>query len=150
MDLTLLSDNLNSDKGTTLGVGGHAHRYTFIYESFFAQLRDKKLNILEIGIQKGPSLKMWEQYFPHATIVGIDINPVCEVLVFERSKVEIGDATDSDFLSKIIKKNFTGPIDIIIDDGSHVLEDQIKTLLILFPYLKEDGLYFVEDICASR
>ena len=36
--------------------------------------------------------------------------------------------------------------DIIIDDGWHWDEAQRKTLVNFFPYLKEGGIYIIEDI----
>ncbi len=36
--------------------------------------------------------------------------------------------------------------DIIIDDGSHADSDQWKSLGNFFPYLKEGGIYVIEDI----
>ena len=52
--------------------------YFPIYEKHFEPIRNKPIKILEIGILNGGSLEMWRYYFPEATIVGIDINPVCK------------------------------------------------------------------------
>lgn len=150
MDLTTLANTYNSDKGDVLGEFGHAHRYAHIYEKFFSSLREKEINLIEIGVHSGVSLKLWETYFPKANILGIDINPDCAKYASNRSKIEIGDASDPDFLLRAINKHFSNPIDIIIDDGSHQVKHQIIGIIALFPYLAENGLYFIEDICASR
>jgi demethylmacrocin O-methyltransferase len=39
-----------------------------------------------------------------------------------------------------------GPFDIIIDDGSHVNGHVIETFKIMFPKLKDGGVYVIEDI----
>ena len=44
-----------------------------IYEIFFKNLRDKEINILEIGVDNGDSLRLWRDYFSKAKICGIDI-----------------------------------------------------------------------------
>lgn len=67
------------------------HNYTEKYERFFHPWKHRKLNILEIGIYEGASLKMWEAYFPNAQIWGMDINPQCKNIESPRIKVLIGD-----------------------------------------------------------
>jgi hypothetical protein len=42
-----------------------------------------------------------------------------------------------------------GQFDIIIDDGSHTSSDIILAFCRLFPYLKTDGLYIIEDLHCS-
>ena len=44
-----------------------------IYSNYFKDYKDKEINILEIGIDKGESLKIWRKYFTRAKICGIDI-----------------------------------------------------------------------------
>ncbi len=36
--------------------------------------------------------------------------------------------------------------DIIIDDGSHILQDQIKTFHLLKKLMKKNGIYVIEDV----
>ena len=48
--------------------------YLDIYENYLDKfLSNERLNLLEIGILGGSSLKMWREYFPKATILGADI-----------------------------------------------------------------------------
>ena len=93
---------------------------------------------------------MWEAYFPKAEIVGIENLPDIVEEEFDRAQVIIGDATDAKLLKEVANKFKGAKIDIIIDDASHVLEQQIASFEALFPHLEEGGLYFVEDVCCSR
>ena len=49
------------------------------------------------------------------------------------SRVFIGEQHDSRFLDSIVAE--TGPLDVVIDDGSHRAGDQIASLLRLWPRL---------------
>jgi hypothetical protein len=69
------------------------HNYTKRYHQYFADLRDKPLRILEIGIQNGYSLKTWKQYFPNALVFGIDIVD-CIQMTEERITILQGSQTD--------------------------------------------------------
>ena len=51
------------------------------------------------------------------------------------------------FLTSVVDE--IGPLDIIIDDGSHLNEHVIRTFEILFPLLNEGGIYAVEDLQTS-
>jgi len=121
--------------------------YFPIYEKHFAPIRNKPIKILEIGILNGGSLEMWRYYFPEATIVGIDINPLCKEHEQEGINVRIGDQTDEKFLQSLIDE--FGTFDLIIDDGSHHVAHVNKTFQFLFPKLADDGIYFIEDTHAA-
>jgi len=121
--------------------------YFPIYEKHFTPIRNKPIKILEIGILNGGSLEMWRYYFPEATIVGIDINPLCKEHEQERINVRIGDQTDEKFLQSLIDE--FGTFDLIIDDGSHHVAHVNKTFQFLFPKLADDGIYFIEDTHAA-
>jgi len=121
--------------------------YFPIYEKHFTPIRNKPIKILEIGILNGGSLEMWRYYFPEATIVGIDINPLCKEHEQEGINIRIGDQTDEKFLQSLIDE--FGTFDLIIDDGSHHVAHVNKTFQFLFPKLADDGIYFIEDTHAA-
>lgn len=123
------------------------HNYCVKYEKYFPFDRSDNLKILEIGVEKGSSLKMWRDYFFNSEIIGIDFIKECKKYEEDRIKIEIGNQTDEKFLNEIIKKykNF----DLIIDDGSHNNNDVIKSFEILFPFIKSQGIYIIEDSCTS-
>jgi len=121
--------------------------YFPIYEKHFTPIRNKPIKILEIGILNGGSLEMWRYYFPEATIVGIDINPLCKEHEQEGINIRIGDQTDEKFLQSLIDE--FGTFDLIIDDGSHHVAHVNKTFQFLFPKLADEGIYFIEDTHAA-
>jgi len=122
--------------------------YFEVYNSFFRNLKQERINILEIGVYQGGSLKMWKSYFKAGTnIFGIDINPECKKLEEENISIYIGDQSSRQSL-EIIKDKLP-LMDIIIDDGGHFMDQQINTFEVFFPLLKEKGLYIVEDLHTS-
>ena len=61
-----------------------------------------------------------------------------------RIKIFQGSQVDVDFLNKLT--GMVGKFDIIIDDGSHIVNHMLLTFKTLSKYLKVDGLYIIEDI----
>ena len=116
-----------------------------IYSNYFKDYKDKEINILEIGIDKGESLKIWRKYFTRAKICGIDIIDI----KFQIEGVDLikADQTDEKTLKEICDK-YKG-FDIIIDDGGHHSKQIVTSLNFLFDYLKDNGLYIVEDLQTS-
>jgi len=135
------------DKGTE---AGPRHGYTHFYDQLFTPIRDKELLILEIGVSGGGSLNLWYNYFPNATIIGLDINDE-SYLNNDRCKVYQLDQSDDNQLENFVQQCiYSGyEFDIIIDDGSHHMRDQQKTLAYLFPLLKSKGIYIIEDLHTS-
>jgi hypothetical protein len=145
-----LAGCFGTDKGAVPGDFGHPHHYTEVYERFLEPLRDRPLRLLEIGVWKGASLRVWEDYFPNATIIGIENLADIVEGKFERATVMIGDATNTAFMDSVVDRFVGGEVDVVIDDGSHILDQQITCLEHLMPRLAEGGLYFIEDIACSR
>jgi predicted O-methyltransferase YrrM len=119
--------------------------YLAIYEA--ALTRTERM--LEIGVDRGGSLRMWREYMPNATIVGLDINPkAAQHDDPERHiHVRIGDQTDIRFLESVFDE--FGPFDTVLDDGGHTPKQMIGSFQYLFPRLKPGGVYIVEDVCAN-
>ncbi len=144
-DLDKLAKKYGTDK-CTQKVGSLSPKgYTAQYYRYLSHLRDAPIKLLEIGIAKGASLKMWEDFFPNAEIYGIDILPECKQYETQQTKVFIGDQTDRGFLDSVVKA-INGPIDIVIDDGGHKMSQHSVSLEVLFPCLKNGGLYVIEDL----
>lgn len=122
--------------------------YFEIYDHHFSRYRDKPVNILEIGIFHGGSIQLWKDYFgPQATIYAVDVDPRCKQFEEENVRVFIGDQADRDFLRKL-KEEIPRP-DILIDDGGHLMHQQITTFEELYPFVADDGIYLCEDIHTS-
>jgi hypothetical protein len=111
--------------------------YFPIYEKHFERFRGKSPRVLEIGIDHGGSLQLWKRYFGHgADIHGVDISLDAG---FEEPQITTHcgiDQKDKDLAS-------LGPFDIVIDDGSHVREDQEVSFANLWP--RCTGVYLIED-----
>ena len=116
-----------------------------IYENYFDKLKKKKINILEIGVDKGNSLKIWKDYFIKGTIVGIDLKRYD--FKVKRIYTHTGSQSDEKFLKSII--NIYKKFHIIIDDGSHFSKDIIFSFNYLFPHLVDKGFYIIEDLQTS-
>ncbi|MDB4330363.1 class I SAM-dependent methyltransferase [bacterium] len=121
------------------------NNYTHMYEMLFKGMKNDVKKVLEIGVACGGSVKSWRDYFPNATIYGMDINPNCVSFNEERIKVTIGDATDKEVVKKFIAENGSD-FDIIIDDGSHFMTHYVKSFDLLFEHVKSEGLYVFEDL----
>lgn len=123
------------------GDKGTAHSYINHYEIMFKSIRQNYLNILEIGVASGKSVKMWKEYFFNSHIYGVDIEDRTH-LNEQNLTIFHADATSENFKNLINDINF----DIVIDDGSHYLEQQIKSFRIIEPRLNSKAIYVIEDI----
>lgn len=124
------------------GDKGTAHSYLETYGTLFEPIKNFNLNILEIGIMNGHSLRLWRDYFPNSSILGVDIDQKCLQYKEDRVDVMIQDATTEGFANMFQDNHF----DIIIDDGSHFLNHQLASHKFLYPKVKAGGLYIIEDI----
>jgi hypothetical protein len=123
-------------------------QYLEVYERCFTPYRNRPCKILEIGVQNGGSLQLYQKYFPLAEkIVGVDIDPKCKSVESGNIFVEIGSQADRDFLGDVSDTH--GPFDIVIDDGSHIFDHQIASFETLFPLMSPIGVYIVEDTHTS-
>ena len=132
----------------------YGHGYAEFYEKHFSNLRDKKLNILEIGSYSGASAAAFVKYFKNIDIYCLDIN--LTKFLYKSKKIHpFGlDISNKKMIEKFLNKiNFFEDIkkfDIIIDDGSHILSDQLKAINYFFKYLNKDGYYVIEDYRFSE
>jgi len=121
------------------------HHYFDIYDKHFERFRGKKVVVLEIGVHKGGSMEVWRKYFgPHCEIIGIDINPLCKRFENERTKIFIGSQENRNFLRELKKQ--IPRIDVLIDDGGHMMDQLRITFEELFDWVADDGVYLAEDL----
>lgn len=141
-DLVKLALLFESDKWNT-------HWYARHYQHHFGSLRRKPVKLLEIGIggyddprAGGASLRMWKAFFPNGRIYGLDKYDK-SFLKESRIQTFCGDQRDADFLRRMASQ--IGPLDIVVDDGSHINRDVIQSFNVLFPLMADKGIYVVED-----
>ena len=135
-------DEVGRKFGTDKASNGHD--YLRHYEFYFRDVRADLSRIIEIGGLNGASLRMWEEYFPNAEVVCVDINPDVKQFHGGRISVEIGNAGDPEFLKSLRQKYSSA--DIVIDDGSHRWDHQRTAFRWLFPMVSAGGFYVVEDL----
>jgi hypothetical protein len=114
-------------------------------------------SIFEIGIWDGGSSAYWFEYFHPDKLVAVDFIKREDSDYFrayvdgrgiaDRLKTHWGvDQADAERLWEIVDTEFDGdPLDLVIDDGSHLLEETRTTFETLFPRLRKGGLYVIED-----
>lgn len=124
------------------------HHYIPLYDRYFSPWRSRPLRFLEIGVSKGGSLNMWRKFFgPEAVLFGIDINPACAAYDGIAGQVRIGPQADPDFLNRVVAE--MGGVDVVLDDGSHVMEHIRTSFEVLFPQVTPGGIYMVEDLHSA-
>ncbi len=144
-NLDVIAAKHGTDKSTVGTQKLSAKAYTIAYNNYLEPIRNEPVVMLEIGIWKGSSLRMWEEFLPNARLFAIDIDPKCKAHETARSKVFIGDQTDAAFLMRVVEA-VGEPFDCIIDDGGHRMEHHQASLQALWPHLKEGGWYAIEDL----
>jgi hypothetical protein len=123
------------------------HNFAKFYEKNLKKIKNKKINVLELGVWKGASTASFFYYLPNANFISIDRN---FKFIFSSKRINFFfcDTTINDNLKKLteffIKKNVTY-FDLIIDDGSHILSDILKNFIFFFKFLKSKGIYIIED-----
>lgn len=139
-ELTQLFDMFLTDKGS------YCHNFGQFYHQHLDKYRTRAgLNYLELGSLDGASLRTFREYFPLAgRLVGVDISPR---VWFENPTLdihcEVGSQSDVNFLTGVHSRQ--GPFDVVIDDASHVFAHTVRSFEILFPLLRDGGVYIVED-----
>ena len=128
------------------------HSYIELYEQLLAPFVDKAITLVEIGIQYGGSMLLWQDYLPKAEFIFVDnvnsihpkvlnhLDPDRTSILFQDAYNDIG-AEDVSYLAKD-----SGGIDFIIDDGPHTLQSQIDFLRLYLPLLNQGGVALIEDV----
>ena len=155
-DLNFLCEFFNSDKGENFinqyaqpskqdGKKIIAHGYAKIYEKYLKNNKDRISSIIELGSFYGNASAAFFFYFKNAKIYSADINPDMYLYSSKRLKNFFTDTSSRVSIEKnIINQDIE--FDLIIEDASHMLKDQIISLFILFKTLKSGGVFIVEEI----
>ena len=129
------------------------HGYSKFYEDKLKELKDKNLNILEIGSFAGASAAAFVKYFSNVNVFCFDVNISNFDYISKKIHVFGVDINNEKKVNKNLEKIFKDfhikNFDIIIDDGSHSSQDIIKTFILYYNHLNNNGLYIVEDLHCS-
>jgi predicted O-methyltransferase YrrM len=113
-------------------------------------------NVVELGIYDGGSTAFLSLLFAPRRLVAVELQPA-PVEALERFIAERGlgtsvkpyygvDQSDTDRLAEIVTAEFGAePLDLVIDDASHLLEPTSASFNALFPRLRPGGLFVIED-----
>jgi hypothetical protein len=93
----------------------------------------------------GGSLRAWRNFLPQAEVYGLDVAPDTQFADEPRIHTYLCDSTDADQTARFLSQITRQP-DFIVDDGSHDVISQVKTLKNFLPALRDGGLYVVEDV----
>lgn len=138
------------------------HSYSPIYYELLKEFKYTFNSVLEIGVGNyelmekvsgekyciGSSLKAWRDFFPNANIYGLDINTK-DFFIDDRIYLYYTDQSKAEELERSmlnISKNHDTKFDLILDDGSHKVEDMLTSFKTLFKYIRQNGFYIIEDI----
>jgi predicted O-methyltransferase YrrM len=134
MTLDALGNRYGTDKASW------HHNYLVRYEPYLQDVH----SLLEIGVFRGASIRMWLDYLPKAQIHGIERDlSNYEPIIHDRFTLHAGDACDPKLWETL------GTFDVIIDDGGHVSRDIKRAFDLGFSHLNPGGLWIVEDACAA-
>jgi hypothetical protein len=143
MSLLELVDNSRTDKNTV-------HSYLELYQNLLINKKDTAKNVLEVGILKGGSIKLWSDFFINANVYGIDIMKIDKVWKGIKNKNNIILHTSSDayndnfFINNFLNKNIK--YDFMLDDGPHTLESMKKFIKLYSQIMTDDGILIIEDV----
>lgn len=148
---TEIADMIGIDKGSL----HENHMYTIIYEEYLTKFKSETPVIVEIGVTDtrfpGGCLEFWDSIFSKMEYYGYDIID-CSNFNYNKDKISLfmGDQNNENDLKEFIYKfDLPDRVDFIIDDGSHVSEHIITSFKTLYPFLKDGGYYFIEDLHAG-
>jgi hypothetical protein len=123
--------------------------YFDVYHRHLQKFVGKEVHIVEIGVYSGGSLGMWRQYFGEKChVYGVDIEAACKVYEEGSVKIFVGDQADRGFW-RSFRENVPR-VNIVIDDGGHLPEQQIVSIEELLPFLQQGGVYICEDITGAN
>lgn len=125
------------------------HSYLPLYDKLLQPIKHVANNIIEIGVQRGGSIKLWLEYFSKATIYGCDIH---DSIIIENQSLKtnnriILNLNENAYTKEYVKKNFKSKkFDFLIDDGPHTYSSQEKFIELYSPLLSDNGILIIEDV----
>ncbi len=149
-------------RGVKVGLKSTPNRFCIIkprwqierYDELLRQTTPK--NIFELGIWDGGSTAFLAQRAHPSKLVALDVTPEpCLALESFLDARGLRDAVatyygvdqaDTHKLADILAREYHGdPLDLVIDDASHLIEETRESFNFLFPHLSPGGAYVIED-----
>lgn len=124
------------------------HNFADKYDRLLSGFRLSFSSVLEIGVALGQSLRMWTDYFPNAIVHGADIEPSFAECASYSNRIRF-HVVDQGNEAQLKTLGQFAPFDLIVDDGNHWWREQILSFNTLFPFVRNGGIYIVEDTCTS-
>ena len=143
MSLEDIVDNSRTDKNTT-------HSYLPLYQKLLINKKETAKNVLEVGILRGGSIKLWSDFFTNANVYGLDIMDINDVWEDIKNKEKIILHTSSNaynddfFITHFLNKNIK--CDFLLDDGPHTLESMKDFIKLYSQIMTDDGILIIEDV----
>jgi len=143
MSLEELVDNTRTDKNTD-------HSYLPLYQNLLISKKETAKNILEVGIQRGGSIKLWSDFFTNATVFGLDIMDYANLWeeITNTEKIILYTSTDAYnehfFNTHFLQKNIK--CDMMLDDGPHTLDSMKQFIKLYSQIMTNDGILIIEDV----
>ena len=138
----------NSDRLVLLKTRAMVERYA----AMIAEVQPSR--IFQLGIYQGGSVGMLSELARPARLVAIDLSedrvPKLDGYITDRGLGQVVqahyavDQGDADTI-RALATDLGGPLDLVADDASHVLDPTRDSLEALFPLLRPGGLYVIED-----
>jgi hypothetical protein len=165
--LTALCDRHGSDKGSCATTcerwSWKPHSYTDFYHTLFGHCRKDVGLVFECGLgtpnpdfannmgpsgKAGASLRVWRDYFPHASIFGADID---SSVLFEEDRIRtfFVDQTCPKAIHSMWEAIEKTGFDFIIDDGMHAFIAGSCLFEHSFQHLRDGGIYVIEDVATA-
>jgi predicted O-methyltransferase YrrM len=113
-------------------------------------------NVVELGIDRGGSTALLALLFDPARLVAVELKPTRVQSLDDfiaahglqqrvRPYFDV-DQADRDHLQTILETEFDDtPLDLVLDDASHLYAETLTSFNLLFPRLRPGGLYVIED-----
>lgn len=168
-ELAELCDRYGSDKGEASKrpqpYPWPSHSYTDLYELLFGSARRSVKLVVECGIgtnnpdlvssmgvagKPGASLRVWQDYFLGARIIGADID---REILFAEDRIETFQCDQTSAQSIAAFRKHAGiverSVDIVIDDGLHEFHAGVAFFEGMWSALRPGGTHVIEDIVPS-
>jgi hypothetical protein len=119
------------------------HNYLNTYSELFGKFEKEPITLLEVGVYKGGSLRLFEEYFINASIIGYDIKDWGDIQCKRATRIiqDFGSIKSSDIPNNI---------SIAIEDGAHDFDSQFDFIKKVYPKMIRGGIMVIEDIFTKH